>query len=782
MTQNHNRPVELLRRVLARDAGFSALRRAVRAAIVMPAAFASSVLLLHDPVMASFAAFGAMATVLFVEFGGAMRDRLLSQVTLILTQLLLIVIGTLAGQKLWLAVPVTLAVAFAVIFAGVISSVLANATTTLLLAFILPVTLSGSLDALPYRLLGWGFAGALSLIAIVVLWPAPERDPLRDLTARTCELLGRRLRADVEFMVGGRTESLEEVRGQAAAEAHAAVERLRRTFFSSPYRPAGLATATRAVLRLVDEVTWLNTVLERTPPGGVRYHADASVRAVKVAAADVLERCADLLRDPGQGSGRLEPELSRLREAREQMSQAVTSDLPVGGVVVTRGQEDRQVTEFVTSLEPSFRAHEMTFAVSAIAANVQLSAEAGRRTWLQQMLGRQSGGSGSARRSAQDRLRSHVRLDSIWLHNSLRGAIAVALAVLVAHLVGAQHSFWVVLGTLSVLRSSALNTGQNALRAVLGTAVGFLIGILLVLVIGTHTIVYWVLLPLAIVGAGLAPAVISFAAGQAAFTVTLLVLYNILAPVGWKVGLVRIEDVAIGAVVSVVVGFLFWPRGAAFALGHALSDAFAGSARYLRGAVEFGVTRCDRSGVVAPVPATDQTRAAAAARRLDDAFREFLAERGPKAVPLAEVTTLLTSVAALRVTADAVVDLWQYGPDPAVGDRTAARNQIRGEAAEVTAWYEAAARALDGRGRVPDQAPYDEEADVRLVDTVRHDLVGADGAGTSAAVKMIWTADHLDAVRRLEGGMAESARAVAERMRGRGRPVSPPVTVSEVPG
>ena len=276
--------------------------------------------------------------------------------------------------------------------------------------------------------------------------------------------------------------------------------------------------------------------------------------------------------------------------------------------------------------------------------------------------------------------------------------------MLVADLVGAQHSFWVVLGTLSVLRSNALGTGQNALRAVIGTAIGFVLGAVLVLLIGVHSIVYWALLPLAILLAGLAPAVIGFAAGQAAFTLTLLILYNILAPVGWKVGLVRIEDVAIGAAVSVVVGFLFWPRGAGSALGHALSDAFADCAQYLRRAVEFGVTRCDRLGVVAPVPSADQLRAASAARRLDDAFREFLAERGGKGVQLAEVTTLLTAVAALRLTGDAVVDLWQHGPDPMEGDRTAARSQVRAEADEVTAWYEAAARAR-GCGSDPGSDP-----------------------------------------------------------------------------
>ncbi|MBO0708019.1 MAG: FUSC family protein, partial [Candidatus Dormibacteraeota bacterium] len=586
--------MRFMRRMLARDAGFTALRRALRAALVMPGAFAVSVLLLHSPSVATFAAFGAMATLLFVEFGGPIQDRVLAQPALILTQLVLITAGTLAGHALWLAVPLTLVVAFAVIFAGVVSSVLANATTALLLAFILPVTLSSSPETLPLSLLGWSFAGALSLIAITLLWPLPAREPLRDLTARACELLGRRLRAEVEYRAGGRTESLGRLRDQAVTEARAGVDRLRTTFFSAPYRPAGLATSTRAVLRLVDEVIWLNTVLERTPPGGVRYHADTSVRAVKVAASEVLERCADLLEQPEAGADELEPELSRLREARDQMGRAVTSDLPVAGVV-TRGEMDREVTEFVTSLEPSFRALEMSFAVSAIAANVRVQAAARRRTWLEQMLGRQPEGSTSPLRTARDRLGSHLRLDSVWLHNSLRGAISVALAVLVADLVGAQHSFWVVFGTLAVLRSSALNTGQNALRAVVGNTIGFVVGGVLILLIGVHSLAYWALLPFAVLVAGLAPAVISFAAGQAAFTVTLLVLYNILAPVGWQVGLVRIEDVAIGAAVSVVVGFLFWPRGAGSALGHALAGALAGSAQYLRRAVEFGVTRCDRS-------------------------------------------------------------------------------------------------------------------------------------------------------------------------------------------
>ena len=91
----------------------------------------------------------------------------------------------------------------------------------------------------------------------------------------------------------------------------------------------------------------------------------------------------------------------------------------------------------------------------------------------------------------------------MWLHNSLRGAVGLGLAILVADLLSVQHAFWVALATLSVLRSSALNTGQNIVRAVLGTTVGFIIGGGIVALVGTNTAVLWVLLPFAVLLAGL---------------------------------------------------------------------------------------------------------------------------------------------------------------------------------------------------------------------------------------------------------------------------------------
>jgi hypothetical protein len=296
----------------------------------------------------------------------------------------------------------------------------------------------------------------------------------------------------------------------------------------------------------------------------------------------------------------------------------------------------------------------------------------------------------------------------------------------------------------------------------LGTVLGFVAGGALVALVGTNTTVLWLLLPPAVLFAGLAPAAISFAAGQAAFTLTLLILFNILAPEGWQIGLVRIEDVALGSAVSLAVGLLLWPRGAGAALGKALAAAYVDSADYLAGAARYGTARCDAVAPSAPAPTEEATRAAAAARRLDDTFRGYLAERGAKPVPLAEVTSLVTGVVGLRLAGDAVLDLWRYDGS-ADGDRTAAREQLLASAEQMSDWYRDFAASLAGQGDVPEPLDGDRLADQRLVAAVSHDLRSADGDATATAVRMIWTGDHLDAARRLQDSLVEPARTAVQQ-------------------
>jgi fusaric acid resistance family protein len=739
----------------AHDPGLAALRRAGRAAILMPFLFAFADKVISNPIVAVFAAFGSFASLVLVDFGGPMGDRLRAQASFAAVGAVFVCVGTFASRSAWLAAAAMAAVGFCVLFAGAVSSVLASATVGLLLAFILPVCLKGPSSSIPDRLAGWGLASGAAFLAIWLLWPAPVRDPLRGAVVAACRGLARRLRADAAYLLAP-DETSRIAHDEAATVASAAVAGVHGVFFGLPYRPTGLTTAARTIVRLVDELTWLNAIVVQAHPAGVTV--DSTVCGVKKAAAAVLDEVAEVLEARSGASEGLEHAREELLRVLREMEQHTVDALPAGWAEATSAP----ASAVVNSLDPGFRAQQLGFAVSQVAANAVFAAAAERRSFFDRLLGRQPAGFPGPLAAAQRRAFAHLERHSVWLHNSVRGAIGLAIAVLVADLSGVQHAFWVVLGTLSVLRSNALATGQNILRGLAGTAIGFFVGALLLEAIGKDTTIIWFLLPPAVLLAAVAPAAVSFVAGQAAFTVTIVLLFNIIQPAGWRVGLVRVEDVALGCAVSLAVGVLFWPRGAGAALGRALSEAYVESARFLAAAVGFALGCCDVGVPSRPAPSVESQRAAAAAQRLDDAFRSYLAERGAKPVSLAEVSGLVAGVVNLRLTSEAVLDLWDEEGGDSRDDRTAARSELLGSTASVEGWYESLASSLAGHGAVPAALELDEAANARLVEVVRRDLGGASEA-VAIAVRILWTGDHLDAARRLQAGLVAPARTVTER-------------------
>ena len=176
-------------------------------------------------------------------------------------------------------------VAFAVLFAGVVSSVLAGATTSLLLAFILPVSLPGpgELDPRSPRRLGTGVGrGAARHLRCC----GRRRSATRVRTAAIAPAAARcaaRLRVEPDANRAGRASIA-----------------LHDVFFATPYRPTGLSTSARAVVRLVDELKWLDEIVT----GARSARASTRAHAVRSAAATVLERGADLLDAPSAIAGR----------------------------------------------------------------------------------------------------------------------------------------------------------------------------------------------------------------------------------------------------------------------------------------------------------------------------------------------------------------------------------------------------------------------------------------------------------------------------------------------
>ncbi len=96
----------------------------------------------------------------------------------------------------------------------------------------------------------------------------------------------------------------------------------------------------------------------------------------------------------------------------------------------------------------------------------------------------------------------------------------------------------------------------------LGALIGFGVSTVVILGFGGNETLAWIGLPIAIFLAAYTPGAVHYVVGQASFTVFVVLLFNIIEPEGWHTGLVRVEDIALGVTISLVIGTVLWPRGA----------------------------------------------------------------------------------------------------------------------------------------------------------------------------------------------------------------------------
>ena len=651
--------------------------RAVRTAVILPLVLVLTSKVVGNPQLATYAAFGTFANLVLANFSGTRRDKLVAHLGLGVAGSILLTIGTAVNGSVVAAAAVTLVVTFVVLLAGVTGPNVAAGGLATMLAYVLSAASPGVASMIPSRLEGWWLATAVAAVAIVATSPRSPGDALRVTAAASARALGREAVAAAAGSAGAGTR----------AESAQAQQHLRTLFNASPYRPTGLATADQALGRLTDLLEWVGAMVgDATADLDQIGELDCPDRSLLACAGEVLDAVAALLlgEDVVPDVDRLE----RLRLASGEAIRHLDSDGPA----------------FAAAVHASFHARTIALAVRSVAADARIatrrtSPEAIARQRMSWLPGDRADpdpadGAGkveAAWATAAGLVSRHASVRSVWVRNSSRGAVAVAAAVTVADLTNVQHGFWVVLGTLSVLRTTATATGGTALRALLGTVIGFFIGAGVILAVGTDTGVLWGVLPIVALVASYAPGIAPFAVGQAAFTAMLLVLYNLLLPVGWKVGVVRVEDIAVGCGISLVVGVLFWPRGATAVVADDLHDAFLTSSRYLE------ATAGRALGLGEETTQPGRT-ALFAGLRLDDALRAYLTEQGVKPIPREDLWALTGAAQRLRLTAAALAELpVPTAPGPATPT-------LRDRAQVLGDWYGEVATHIEG-GQPPDLVP-----------------------------------------------------------------------------
>jgi uncharacterized membrane protein YccC len=549
------------------DPGLVALRRGGRAALVIPLAILFGQYVVGDPQNLVFIVFGCFALLVMADFSGPLPTRSLAYLGTTLAGAVLVTLGTLASPTAAGAALVMLAVGFVLAFTSIFGGYVATARTGLLLAFVISLSLPGPPSAIPARVGGWMLAGLFSTLAAALLWPRTEHAGLPKRAAEAVVAIAEVVR--VLHRGPALTTALGTARGavQAARQEYAALAR----------RPAGLTRGDRAYFELFSELDQVADLAERPFREAPGRNRPRIVEGDRLAAAvlDALGATAAVL------TGGIAPDLAALDRARKVHRDGL--DRWAAG----RLREGRPAEEVLDGLDDDHTLRVISYLAIGLGGNALLAAGRGLDTELAlpAAIPRRAGAGGVVLRLART-VRTHLEPQSPVLHNSLRLAVGLALSVLLARSLGLSHAFWVVLGTLQVLRTSALGTGRTTVQAIAGSLLGFAVGGLFIVLAGNHPAVMWAALPVTIFLAAYAATTVGFLVSQAAFTVNLIVVFNLISPTGWQVGLVRIEDVVVGAAISVLAGLLLWPRGARRELSRSVASFYRATAAYLEGAFD----------------------------------------------------------------------------------------------------------------------------------------------------------------------------------------------------
>jgi uncharacterized membrane protein YccC len=305
---------------------------------------------------------------------------------------------------------------------------------------------------------------------------------------------------------------------------------------------------------------------------------------------------------------------------------------------------------------------------------------------------------------------------------TIRLMICIGVAGLVTEVLPLARSYWVPLTVAIVLRPDYGSVFARAMQRGIGTVVGAVIGaVLLVLIHGT-----WLLIPFAVLAA-LLPYGRSRNYGLLSTFLTPLVvlLIDLLNPIGWRLAEDRLIDTLIGCAIALVIGFAPWPMSWYAHLPGRFSVATRDVCRYMEEALRPPAEAGEAPDAISPSASSQLRRSTY--RALADVRAEFqrtmaeppsisrpAAAWWPAVVGLEQVMDAVTGT-ALAVSRGARV------PPSGVQQLSAALNAVS-EAAE-------AGTVLRTSGELPD-----DETLKPITEAVRA-LLGALGGGQRLSVR-----------------------------------------------
>ncbi|BCL37677.1 FUSC family protein [Nostoc sp. MS1] len=155
-------------------------------------------------------------------------------------------------------------------------------------------------------------------------------------------------------------------------------------------------------------------------------------------------------------------------------------------------------------------------------------------------------------------LRNNLTFDSVIFRHALRLALMTTLAEFLASVLQLPRGYWITLTALVALKPNFGGTYQTTVQRVIGTILGGIIGIVLVVLVKNQIAIALCLLLLVFIAMSVRP--LSYSIFTILLTPAIILLLSLISAGGWQVGILRIVDSLAGGFLALVGSYFLFPR------------------------------------------------------------------------------------------------------------------------------------------------------------------------------------------------------------------------------